>query len=352
MGLLVFYLSIALFISFLCSILESVVLSIPDTFVAILKEKNYKQGSKLLKLKNSIDRPLAAILSLNTIAHTVGAAGVGAQAMQIFGEAYIGVISAVLTILILVFSEIIPKTLGVIYWRSLVIPSVYVLNILIIALYPFVLVAEFLTKLITRKKEKKTLNREDLKIMMELGYKEGTFLKQESYILKNLLSFSSLKAKDILTPRPVVFSLNSEMTLKEIMEKYPALEYSRIPIFTENIDDMKYYVRKDDILQNVAEGKRDKTIFNLRRKLLTVPENISLFNLFETLLKKREYIAMTVTEFGGVSGIVTLEDLVETLIGIEIVDETDNVTDMQQYAKKRWQERSAKFKEEEADNKK
>lgn len=336
MGLLIFYLFLALGISFLCSILESVLLSIPQAFIAALEKKNPPKGKELNKLKQDIDRPLAAILSLNTISHTVGAAGVGAQAMIIFGETYIAVISAILTILILVFSEIIPKTLGVIYWRKLSLATVSILKVMIILLYPFVVLAQKITKLISRKRDVHSVNREEINALFDVGFKEGTILKQETHIAKNLLQFGSLKAKDIMTPRPVIFSLPENFTTKEYSENYESLQFTRILLYKDSIDKINYYVRKDDILNELAKQRHDTPLFNLRREIVIVPGSISLFQLFEDLVKKREHIALVVDEYGGVSGLVTLEDLVETLIGIEIIDETDIAADMQKLAKREW----------------
>lgn len=343
MELLFFFLFLALGISFLCSVLESVILTVPSAYISVLKKKNIVIGTTLSKYKKDIDRPLAAILSLNTIAHTIGAAGVGAQAMLVFGEAYLAITSAILTILILILSEIIPKTLGVIYWRKLVVSSVYTLRVLIILLYPFVVLAQKITRIIAKKREIKTINREEIKALIEIGYKEGAILKHESFIVKNLMHFGSLKAKDIMTPRPVIFALQSKLTLQQVFEKHTPLKFSRIPIFENRIDDISFYVRKDDLLFGIAKGKRDKKIKSFKRKLVAVPEYISLIQLFDDLLKQREYIALTVDEHGGVTGIVTLEDLVETIIGIEIVDETDTTMDMQKLARKQWLKRSKKL---------
>ncbi len=343
MVLLLFYLLLALGVSFICSIIESVLLSITPSYVAALKKRNPILGTELSKLKKNIDRPLAAILSLNTVAHTIGAAGVGAQALIVFGHPYVAVISAILTLLILILSEIIPKTLGALYWRKLAKFTIRILNILIFFLYPLVLLSQKITQILSRERKIAPISRDEINAILDIGYEQGTILKKESIILNNLMRFGTLIAKDVMTPRPVMFTLSAEMTIKDVFKKCPQFRFSRIPIYHNGHENISYYVLKNDILLNMIKGETDKRLEDLKRRLFVVPETISLFKLFDQLLNSKEYITLVIDEYGGAAGIVTLEDIVETLIGIEIVDETDMTPDMQKLARNQWIKRAKKL---------
>ena len=340
MFLMIFYLLLALCVSFFCSIMEAVILSITPSFVEALEQKSPKSGATLRQLKSNIDRPLAAILSLNTIAHTVGAAGVGAQALVVFGSTYVAVTSAVLTFLILIFSEIIPKTLGAFYWRRLVIVTIRILPILIWSLYPLVLLSQKIARWITSEKNAPVVSREEVQAMTELASKKGVFSKQESRILKNLLRVGKLKVKDVMTPRTVMFTLPAEMTVGEVMEKHPRIRFSRIPIYDENPDDIRSFVLRNDIVLESSRDRPDTQLRSMERDIKLVPEVATLILILEQFLNTREHIAMAVDEYGGIEGIVTMEDIVETLLGIEIVDETDVTIDMQAMARRQWARRA------------
>ncbi|MGM0453990.1 MAG: CNNM domain-containing protein [Thermodesulfobacteriota bacterium] len=340
MLLLLFYLFLALGFSFLCSVMESVLLSITPSFVAAYEEKSPVRGRHLRHLKTDIDRPLAAILSLNTIAHTVGAAGVGAQAMVVFGSRYVAVTSAVLTFLILVLSEIIPKTIGAMYWRQLIAPTVMLMRTLIVILYPLVWLSKWITILISGNRDINGVTRDEIRALAELGVKQGVFFETESRILKNLMRFGQIRAKDVMTPRTVIFALPEDMKLRRVYEIHDVIRVSRIPLYAEDRHHIGYYILKDDILLNLAHGKGEKPLKSLGRKILPVPETITLFRLFEQLLNRREHIALVVDEYGGVAGIATMEDIIETLLGTEIVDETDAIQNMRQWARKRWYHRA------------
>ncbi len=341
MVLLVFYLTLAIAVSFLCSILEAVILSITPSFVALKERKQPKTGQLFRSLKEDIDRPLSAILTLNTIAHTVGAAGVGAQAQVVFGNAYVSITSAVLTLLILVFSEIIPKTLGANYWKSMAVFAARTTNILIWITYPFVLLSKGITKSLGNGEKGPTLSREEFSAMAEQGVEEGVFEEGESTIFKNLIRFSTLKVKDIMTPRIVVIKFQEDTTIKEVLDQH--LHVSRMPIFGENEEDITGYVLKVDLYSNLAEGNEGKSLKEIKRVVLIVPENMSLKMLLESFLEKQEHIAVVVDEYGGFAGVVTMEDVVETLLGIEIVDEIDAIEDMQKLARRKWRERAKKL---------
>jgi CBS domain containing-hemolysin-like protein len=342
-GLLIVYLLIALGFSFLCSIAEAVLLSITPSFVTSLKKTRPRTSARLHQMKQNVDRPLAAILSLNTIAHTVGAAGVGAQAVAVYGEAYVGVISAVLTLLILVLSEIIPKTVGAVYWRLLAGPVSQLVAILIWILFPFVWMSEQLTQLLTPKGMSKNITREEFAALATLGAEQGHLDRGESRIMKNLLRFGSLRVEDIMTPRTVVITLSEGLTVDDALEAQPDLRVSRIPIYAETPDQMTGFVLKTDILLRKARGEGSTHLSDLRRPLRAVDEAAPLPDLFEMLLGQREHIAVVVDEYGGLAGLVTLEDLIETLLGLEIVDEVDETVDLQQLARKRWQERATRL---------
>lgn len=340
MFLLFFYLFLAIFVSFLCSILEAVLLSITPSYIESLEQKNGGLGFKLKRLKQNVDRPLSAILSLNTIAHTVGAAGVGVQAAKVFGEEYLGWVSAILTFLILVISEIILKTLGVNYWRALSGFTAYTLNFLIIILYPFVLLAQALTKLLSKGEKQPLISRSEIYAMADMGHKEGIFLESESRILKNLVRLKSLKVDDIMTPRTVVVAASENMSLKKLYEDKSYLRFSRIPIYDQNIDNVSGYVHKHDILDKLAKDAHQIPLKEIKRDILMVSEDMPITALFEKLIAEREQFALALDNYGGMAGVVSMEDVLETLLGLEIVDEYDNTKDMQEYARTRWKERA------------
>jgi CBS domain containing-hemolysin-like protein len=336
---LVFFALIALCFSFLCSILEAVLLTVTPSYVVALENRGERLGKILGTFKRDIDRPLAAILSLNTIAHTVGAAAVGAQAVSIFGSAAVGITSAILTILILVFSEIIPKTLGAHYWRSLAPFTAYTLVALIWILYPFVLLSQWITGLFKGELSHK-LSVDELKAMADLGEKAGIFRKRESSILRNLLRFPTLQVKDIMTPRPVIFALEANRTVEEVLEEHKTINFSRLPVYLQKIDFVIGYVLHSDLLNTQASGDKSAVLLSLKRDILSVPATLPLTALFDRLVEGREHIALVIDEFGGTAGIATMEDVGETLLGLEIVDEADTAVDMQALARRQWKKRA------------
>jgi CBS domain containing-hemolysin-like protein len=340
MELLFFYLLLALGVSFLCSLLESVLLSITPSYATALEKKSARVGKLILKLKRDIDRPLAAILSLNTVAHTIGAAGVGAQALVVFGSGSVAVVSALLTLLILVLSEIIPKTLGAIYWRELAPVTARILSVMIVLLYPLVLLSVQLTRLMARRRKGYRVSWEELRAIVDLGIEEGLFREQESSIIKNLLQLRRLRAEDIMTPRTVMFRLPATLSVGEVIEGYPDIQFSRIPIFREDPNVMAAFVLKSDIYREASAGNPGKPLKALERDLPAVPEKALLVQLFERFLKNRQHAALVVDEHGDTAGILTMEDIIETLLGIEIVDETDQVADLRAAARRQWLKRA------------
>ena len=343
MALLVFYVLLALGVSFLCSVLEAVLLSVTPSYVGAMEEERPAAADQLRTLKDDIDRPLAAILSLNTIAHTIGAAGAGAQAAKVYGDASVGIFSAVLTLLILIISEIIPKTLGASYWRELAPISARVLRVLILMLYPLVVLSQGITRLLSRGEKQASVSREEITALAELGHQEGVFEKEESRILKNLFRFSSLRVRGIMTPRTVLFAIPETRTVGEVMQEHEHLRFSRIPLYGKNRDDITGYVLKDDLLLKAAQDEQALALSDFKREMFVVPDTLPLPEFFERLLDKSEHIALVVDEYGGVAGVASMEDVVETLLGLEIVDEADSAEDMQELARQQWLSRARRL---------
>lgn len=343
MALLIAYVLLALSVSFMCSIMEAVLLSATPSYVEMKVQEGSSAAAKLHELKKDVDRPLAAILSLNTIAHTVGAAGAGAQAAHVYGDAFIGLFSGILTLLILVFSEIIPKTLGAAYWRSLALPITRVLVPTIWLMWPLVQLSKGITKIVSRGDRAEGISREEISAMAELGEQQGVFEFGESRIIQNLFRFSSLRVKDVMTPRIVLFALPEEKTVREVVNEHEEFRFSRIPVYTETRDDVTGYVLTDDILLKAAQEQGDIPLKELKREILVVPDALRLHALFERMLDRLEHIALVVDEYGGVEGVVSMEDVVETLLGLEIVDEADSAEDMQLLARRQWLARAKRL---------
>ena len=344
MALLIFYLALALFVSFLCSIVEAVILSVSAPFIKIKEMEGRASAQYLKELKNNIDRPLSAILTINTIAHTIGAAGVGAQAVAVFGEVYFGAISAVLTLLILFFSEIIPKTIGAVFWRKLALPSAIIIKIMIYMSYPLVIIAELITKIIAKHKTSPSVSREEVVALVHLGTKEGILKESESKIINNLIKLKTIYIRAIMTPRTVMVSAPEDLSLEAYIKNKTYLQYSRIPVYSDTIDHVTGYILNSDVLEKLAENKTKLKLRDVKRPILIFYENSSILNLFEELLLKKEHIALVIDEYGGIQGLVTMEDIIETILGLEIMDEKDVEVDMQELAKKKWEIRKKRLK--------
>lgn len=341
---LIAYLFLALFVSFLCSIMESVLLSTPQSFLMVKQEEGHKWAKSFIDLKLNIDKPLSAILSLNTVAHTVGAAGVGAQAVKVFGETYFGIVSAILTILILVFTEIIPKTIGARFWRNLSKISYLTMKAMIFLTYPLVLMSAKITKIFSKNSEEQTTSREEIAALASIGANEGLFSDKENIIIQNLLRLKVVKVNEIMTPRVVVAVADENLPLKEFFENKDYLKFSRIPLYSGNDDNITGYVFRQQVFENLADDRHELKLRDIKRDILVVPYSMVLFSLWEILLEKKEHIALIVDEYGGFDGIVTMEDIIETLLGLEIIDEKDTIADMQKYARERWKARQEKYK--------
>lgn len=362
MSLLIFYGIISIFFSFLCSILEAVLLSITPTFLNVKKQEGKAYAETLEELKTDVDKPLIAILTLNTIAHTVGAILVGVQAKVAYAEMYgsetksifgiqytedimVGVVSTIMTILILVASEIIPKTIGATYWKKL---ANFTAKALVILIWPLKITGilwllQLTTKLIGGKGHGSILSREDFHAMTQIAEDEGVFQENESKVIKNMLAFKDVRAKDIMTPRTVMKVADERTTVETFFNENQNLRFSRIPVFKDDIDDITGLVLKDEVYKEMANDNNSKTLSELKRNILVTNRNIPIPQLLDELVANKNHMALVVDEYGSVSGIVTMEDVIETLLGIEIMDESDNVADLQQMARKSWEKRAKRL---------
>lgn len=352
MGLLILYFTASIGFSFLCSVWEAVLLSVTPSFVEIKNKEGARAGRLLKQFKDDIDRPLSAILTLNTMAHTLGAIGVGAQAGRLYGnsslmvggmelpfstEAFIG---AAMTLAILILSEIIPKTIGANYWERLAGFTANSIHLLIYALIPLVWLSQLITRKMKKDKFRSVLSRADFTAMAEIGEKEGIFRRSESKIIQNLMRLNTIRTKDIMTPRTVVKAADQERTVADFYQANPRLQFSRIPVYENTNDHINGFVLKDEILDCMIRENGNRRLKEIMREIIIVNEQMALPELFNRLIEKREHIALVVDEFGGMAGIVTMEDVIETLLGLEIVDEQDNIEDMQSLARQNWHKRA------------
>ena len=326
--------SIAL--SALCSMLEATLLSTPLSFITGLEDQGVKGAKRLKKLKQHSDRPISAILCLNTIANTVGASIVGSLVYEVYGDAIVGIFSTVFTLAILIFSEIIPKTIGTSYWRTLALPASAIINGMIFITFPLVWVLEKLTGLISSRSTQISVSREDISAMVSVATEEEVIEKEEKKMIQNLLKLDELTAHEIMTPSAVVEMAEGNMTIREFYDS--ELSHSRIPVYDEENDEYVIgYVLRQEILEKMAEDKFSTRLNDIIRPILTFSEEDSVADIWEKFLEKKEHISVILDEYGSVRGIVTLEDVIETMLGHEIVDEKDEVVDMQEYAKEQWE---------------
>ncbi len=362
MTLLIIFATISIFFSFLCSILEAVLLSITPTFINVKKSEGHDFATELETLKKDVDKPLIAILTINTIAHTVGAILVGVQAKVAYAEMYgtevktilglkitedvmVGIVSTLMTILILVASEIIPKTIGATYWKQLANFTTKALKMMIFPLKwtGILWILQLTTKLIGGKGHGSILSREGFLVMTEMAEKDGVFQKNESKVIRNLLGFKEIKVSDVMTPRSVLEIADESQTIQSFYNDHKKLRFSRIPVFAENPDEITGYFLKDNLLEAMINGKGDQALATIKRNILITNRELSIPNLFDKLIKEKEHIALVVDEYGSVSGIVSQEDVIETLLGLEIMDESDSVADLQQLARKSWENRAKRM---------
>jgi CBS domain containing-hemolysin-like protein len=344
MVLLVLYLAVALVFSFFCSLLEASLLSTSPIFINIKVKEGKKYARSLWHLKRNIDLPLAAILTLNTFAHTIGAAGVGSQAQIIWGEEYLTLVSIILTLIILIGSEIIPKTLGAVHWRKLGAFTVISLKIMIYSpLYPFIILTQFITRKLKKGKPPDTVSRSEFRAITDSVIEEGVIGDEESQLLKNLMKFNQIKVKSIMTPRVVVIAADENTPVGEFYELHKEMPFSRIPIYHKELNQATGFVLKDEFMEMIIEGKGDRPMKEIKRDIRLVAETMPIIRLFYKFIELKVHIAMVVDEYGMVSGIVTMEDIIETLIGLEIMDEMDDVEDMQILARQNWEKRAKKL---------
>lgn len=336
MEYILLYLVGALALSFLCSVLEAVLLSTPVSFISMKEAQGVKGAALMMRYKTNIDRPVAAILSLNTVAHTIGAAGVGSESVKVFGEAYFGVISAVLTLLILVISEIIPKTVGASYWRELAMPSARIIRVLIGVTYPLVWLSELLTRCFAPKIQPLRVSREEVAAMVDVGEEEGVFEADEGEMIKSFLRLEKVKASQIMTPHVVVACTAAATRMGEFHANRELANFSRIPVYAERKEYICGYVLRASVLERICDGRVDECVGGIVRPILFFSEDDSVSDIWKAMLEKKEHISVVTDEYGCMRGIVTMEDVIETMLGVEIVDECDEAPDLQAVARERY----------------
>ena len=347
MGLLILYAALAIFFSFLCSVLEAAFLSITPSYIRIKSREGKKYAKTLMHYKQDVDKPLIAILTINTIAHTVGAILVGVQAEKVFGDGgnMVGIVSALMTLAILVLSEIIPKTIGATYWKSLGNFTAKTLRIFLFPLkYTGILWLMMLTtKLIGKSAHVSSISREEFMAMTDVAEEQGLFEGKETTMIKNMLIFEKVQAKDIMTPFSVAVTEDENTTIEDFYKNHKNLRFSRIPVFKGKSNNITGFILKDDVLEEMLEEKGPEPLTTLRRDIHIVPENMPIPNLFDRFIKKRTHLAIVVDKFGNTVGLVTMEDIIETLLGLEIMDESDNIEDMQVLARQNWEHRAQRL---------
>jgi CBS domain containing-hemolysin-like protein len=353
MTILIAFFLMSIIFSFLCSIWEAVLLSVTPSFVRRKQQEDPVVGKLLAGFKKDIDRPLSAILTLNTIAHTVGAIGVGAQAGEMFGDngfkvlgialSFESIIATGMTLSILFLSEIIPKTIGANNWRNLAGFTARSLKLLVTVLKPFVWVSNLITKTLKKDKNKSVFSKRDFAAMADMIGESGGIVEDDYRLIKNVLQFDELKARDVMTPRMVMIMAEETQTLREFYDSNKWTVFSRIPLYRTNKDSVTGVLLKDDMLQALVDGKGDIQLHEIRRDMPILPEGAPLRVVFQELNEKREHLAVVVDEYGGLEGLVTLEDVIETLFGLEIMDEKDTIGDLRQHARKIWEERAKKL---------
>lgn len=347
MSLLILFATLSIVFSFLCSIFEAVLLSITPTFITIKKNEGKAFAKTLKILKDDVNKPLISILTVNTIAHTVGAILVGVQAEKTFGSGNnaVGIVSAIMTLLILILSEIIPKSIGASYWKEL---ANFTTKGIMILMFPLKVTGllwllELVTNFVGKSSHGAIISREDFSAMADIAKEEGVFQESESTVIKNLIDFKKVLVKDIMTPRTVIQAAKEVMKIQDFYDANPLLKFSRIPIYEDSIDAITGYFLKDQMLEAIIKGNGSSPLSTIKRTIIITERNAQIKPLFENLIEKHEHIALVVDEFGSISGLVTQEDIIETLLGLEIVDESDSHEDLQKLARKMWKTRAKRY---------
>lgn len=347
MELLILYAVISIFFSFMCSILEAAFLSFTPSFLKIKIREGNGYARTLANFKQDVDRPLIAILTVNTIAHTVGAILVGVQAEKVFGDGgnAVGIVSAIMTLAILIISEIIPKTIGATYWKSLGNFTAKSLKLFVFPLkYSGILYLMLLTtRLIGKSAHVGSMSREEFLAITDVAEEEGVFEEQETTVIKNMLLFKKVQAKDVMTPFSVAVTEDENISIEEFFRKHPNLKFSRIPVYDKRQNNITGFILKDDVLEEMLDDKGPEPLNTLRREIPIISEETPIPDLFEKFIRQRTHLAMVVDQFGNTVGLVTMEDIIETLMGLEIMDESDKVEDMQILARRNWEKRAKKL---------
>ena len=338
MTVLLIYLAIAIGVSFLCSVLEAVLLSITPSYLEQLKQEKPQSGKAIQSVKSRLDESLSSILILNTFAHTMGAAGVGAQALRVFGPEAETVVAVLLTLAILYFSEIIPKTLGATYWRQLAVPAAFTIKWLVRLVYPLVWVSTRLTQLLG-KSHKDEITREEILALASLGRKDGALKTQENKYLVNLLNLDDIQTSEILTPRTVVHMLEETTSVSDALKLDVSRQFTRVPVYRDSTDNVTGMVIRVELFEADRAGHGGQSIATLAQPVVRVPEELPVYRLIDRFIREQAHLFLVEDEFGQTAGIVTLEDAIETLLGREIIDESDAVADMQELARAKNRER-------------
>ena len=344
MTLLLIFLLGAMSISFICSILDATLMSTPLSYVNMREDEGYKPATRFKRYKTDNARPIAAILSLNTIANTIGAAGVGAQATEVFGSQWFGLVSAITTILILVFSEIIPKTIGSRHWKKLMGFTTRALRLIIIVLFPIVWVVEQLSKTIAEDEDEAAVSREEVAAMADMAEDEEVIDEDENKIIQNVIKLDDVKAEDVMTPTTVAAIAPEQMTLKEFYRDKAYSHFSRIPVYSDSDEYITGYVLRSEALELLTEDKFNMTLGEIKRDIVMYKEEMPVSEIWDSMLRNKRHIACVIDEYGSFQGIITLEDIIETIVGLEIMDERDDVADLRQLALDRWHQRQSRFK--------
>lgn len=333
--MLIIYLSLALGVSFLCSLLEAVLLSVSISHASILQKEGSRSGEIWAQLKEDDSiRPLTAILTLNTIAHTMGAAGVGAEVASIWGDAMLTTASIILTLAVLFFSEIIPKTLGSAYWKQLSGPAGSILHMMTTVMSPLFIPLLWFKKLLP-KAPSAIVTRDELAVLADIGEEEGTLEEDEETVIHNLLRLREIPIADVMTPRTVTTAFEDSWTIRQVLDDTPVLRFGRLPVYGDSIDDLSGFVLRSDLLTAASKDEWDTTLAKISKPLLTIQTEESVDLALDRFLESKQQILAVIDEFGGTAGIVTMEDVIETLLGEEIVDELDEHEDMRELAREK-----------------